>query len=155
MKRAHVKQTYRLDAELARLVAERARQRRVTKTEVVEAALASVLSPDHEERIEAIVTRRLDRITRLLDRLLWHVDLSNETVALFVRFWLTSTPPSPDAGSKGAQATGAKRYRSFVDSLSRRMEDGPRLKDELSEDYPAALEEKGGIARRDQSPSEK
>ena len=144
MKRGHVKQTFRLDAELARLVTERARQRRVTKTEVVEAALASLLSPDHEEKIEALVTRRLDRMTRLLDRLLWHVDLSNETLALFIRFWLTSTPPAPDAGSKAAQATGARRYRSFVDSLSRRMEEGPRLKDELSEDIPAARREAGG-----------
>jgi len=144
VKRGHVKQTFRLDAELARLVTERARQRRVTKTEVVEAALASLLSPDHEERIEALVTRRLDRMTRLLDRLLWHVDLSNETMALFIRFWLTSTPPAPDAGSKAAQATGARRYRSFVDSLSRRMEEGPRLKDELSEDIPAARWEAGG-----------
>jgi hypothetical protein len=134
VKRSHVKQTYRLDAQLARLVAERARQRRVTKTEVVEAALASLLSPDHEERIEAVITRRLDRMARLLDRLLWHVDLSNETIALFVRFWLTSTPPSPDAGSKAAQAIGAKRYQSFVGSLTRRMEDGPKLSEELSRD---------------------
>lgn len=135
-----MKQTYRLDAELARLVAERARQRRVTKTEVVEAALASLLSPDHEEKIEAVVTGRLDRMTRMIDRILWHVDLSNETMALFVRFWLTSTPPTPDAGSRAAQATGAKRYQSFVDSLARRMEEGPRLNDELSVDHPAAAQ---------------
>ena len=45
---------------------ERARQRRLTRTEVVEAALASLLTPDHEERIEAMVTRRLDRIARQL-----------------------------------------------------------------------------------------
>lgn len=143
MKRGHVKQTYRIDAELVELVEQRARQRRVTKTEVVESALASLLSPDHEERIEAVVTRRLDRMTRLLDRLMWHVDLSNETMALFVRFWLTSTPPSPDSGSRAAQATGAKRYQSFVDSLSRRMEVGPRLKDELSEDCPGTRSEAG------------
>jgi hypothetical protein len=145
VKRGHVKQTFRLDAELAHLVAERARQRRVTKTEVVEAALASLLSPDHEERIEAVLTRRLDRMTRLLDRLLWHVDLSNETMALFVRFWLTSTPPLPDAGSKAAQATGAKRYQSFVNSLSRRMEGGPRLREEVSEDHSAA-QGAGGVS---------
>lgn len=155
MKRGHIKQTYRIDAELARLVAERARQRRVTKTDVVEAALASLLSPDHEEKIEAMLTRRLDRMARLLDRILWHVDLSNETMALFVRFWLTSTPPAPDAGSKAAQATGAKRYQSFVDSLSRRMEGGPRLKEELSEDYAATPRERTGLGAPDQSASEK
>lgn len=134
MRRGHLKQTFRLDAELVRLVAERASQRRVTKTEVVEAALASLLSPDHEERIEAALTRRLDRLSRQLDRLEWHVELSNEAFALFIRFWLTSHPPQAEAGSKEAQAIGLRRYRSFVDSLARRMEAGPKLKDELSED---------------------
>lgn len=136
MKQGHIKQTFRLDAELARLVAERARLKRVTKTEVVEAALASLLSPDHEERLEAVMVRRLDRMSRQIDRLLWHVELSNEALALFVRFWLVSNPPLPDAASKAAQAMGAQRYRGFVDSLSKRMEGGPKLRDELSEEVP-------------------
>lgn len=133
MKKAHVKQTYRLDAELARLVAERARTRRVTRTEVVEAALASLLSPDHEERIEAVVTRRIDRLTRRLDRLAWQLDLSNEALALFVRFWLTSNPPLPEEAVRSAQASGTKRYQGFVDALARRMETGPRLGEEMGE----------------------
>jgi len=134
--RGHVKQTYRLDADLVQLVRDRARQRRVTKTEVVEAALASLLSPDQEERIEAVMARRLDRLARQLDRLEWHVELSNEAFALFIRFWLTNNPPLPDAATKAAQAIGLKRYRSFVESLARRMEAGPRLREELSEEVP-------------------
>jgi predicted transcriptional regulator len=130
----HIKQTFRLDAELVRLVAERARQRRVTRTEIVEAALASLLSADHEERLEAALTRRIDKLARGVDRLEWNIDLANEAFALFVRFWLTSTPPLPDAAGPAAQATGKKRWEGFVDSLSRRMEGGPRLADELSRD---------------------
>jgi len=134
----HAKMTFRIDVHLARLLAERARARRVSQTEVVEAALASLLSPDSEEKVEAVLTRRLDRLTRDLDRLAWHVDLSNEAFALFVRFWLTNNPPLPDAAMKAAQATGKKRYNAFVDSLTRRMEVGPRLKDEMSEDRDGA-----------------
>lgn len=133
----HTKMTFRIDAHLARLLVERARSRRVSQTEVVEAALASLLSPDGEEKAEAILVKRLDRLTRDLDRLAWHVDLSNEAFALFVRFWLTSNPPLPEAAMKAAQATGKKRYNAFVDSLTRRMEIGPRLKDELSEERDA------------------
>lgn len=44
--------------------------------------------------------------------------------------------PLPDAASKAAQATGLKRYRSFVESLARRMEAGPKLRDELSDEVP-------------------
>lgn len=136
MTKAHIKQTFRLDAELVRLVAERARQRRVTRTEIVEAALASLLSADHEERLEAALTKRIDKLARALDRLEWNLDLSNEAFALFVRFWLTSTAPLPEAALPAAQATGRKRWEGYVDSLSRRMEIGPRLADELSRDLP-------------------
>lgn len=137
MRKGHIKQTFRLDAEIARLLAERAALRRVAKTEVVEAALASLLSPDHEEKIEAILTRRLDRMSRQLDRLFWHVELSNEAFALFVRFWLTNNPPLPDAAMRAAQASGLRRYKAFVETLARRMETGPKLRDELSEERPS------------------
>lgn len=134
MRKPHVKQTFRLDSGLSRLLDNHARARKVTRTDVVEAALASLLSPDHEERIEAILTRRLDRMSRLLDRLEWHVELTNETLALFIRFWLTNNPSLPDAAQKAAQASGKKRWQAFVESLSRRMEAGPKLQEELSRD---------------------
>lgn len=132
-RKPHSKQTFRLDEGLAKLLAERARSRGVSRTEVVEAALASLLSTDQEERVEAVLARRLDRLSRQLDRLEWHVELSNEAFALFVRFWLTSNPPLPDTAMKAAQATGKKRWQGFVDSLSRRMELGPKLRDELGD----------------------
>lgn len=125
------KMTFRVDAHLARQLAERARSRRVSQTEVLEAALASMLTPDHEERIEAVLTKRLDRLTRHLERLEWQVELSNEAFAIFVRFWLTSNAPLPDEAMRAAQATGKKRYQAFVESLARRMETGPKLRDEV------------------------
>ena len=134
MTKASIKQTFRLDAELVRLVAERARQRRVTRTEIVEAALASLLSADHEERLEAALTKRIDKLARGLERLEWNLDLSNEAFALFVRFWLTSTAPLPDTALPAAQATGKKRWDGFVESLSRRMESGSKLADAISRD---------------------
>lgn len=132
MRKPSVKRTFRLDAVLARQLDERASSRRITRTDIVEAALASLLTPDHEERLEAILTRRLDRLSRQLDRLEWHVELSNEAFALFVRSWLVNSPPLPDAALRAAQATGRKRWEAFIDSLSRRMELGPKLGDELS-----------------------
>ena len=134
MRKPHVKHTFRLDPILARLLDDHARSRRVTRTDVVEAALASLLSPDHEERIEAILTRRLDRMSRTLDRLEWHVELTNETIALFIRSWLTSNPPLPEAALKAAQASGKQRWLAFVETLSRRMEAGPKLAAELSKE---------------------
>lgn len=125
------KMTFRIDAHLARQLSERARTRRVSQTEVLEAALASMLTPDSDERIEAVVTKRLDRLARQLERLEWHVELSNEAFAIFVRFWLTSNAPLPDEAMRAAQATGKQRYQAFVESLAKRMDAGPRLRDEI------------------------
>lgn len=129
-----MKQTFRLDAELVRLMVDRAQQRRLTRTEIVEAALASLLTPDHDERLEALVTRRLDRMSRQLDRIEWQAELGAEALALFVRHWLTHSAPAPDAALPAAQAVGKKRWEGFVDALSRRMELGPKLRDEISDD---------------------
>lgn len=138
MKKPSVKRTFRLDAALCRHLDERARSRRVTRTDIVEAALASLLSPDQEERLEAVLARRLDRLSRQIDRLEWHVELSNEAVALFVRSWLTNNPPLPDAALSAAQATGKKRWEAFVDTLTRRMELGPKFYEEVSGEGPSS-----------------
>ncbi|MGN7929137.1 CopG family transcriptional regulator [Sphingopyxis sp. 22461] len=132
MSRAHIKQTFRLDAGLVRSVEDRARQRGTTKTEVVEAALTTMLLPQDQDRAEALLIRRLDRLVRLLERLEWHTDLTNETLALFVRHWLTSTTPIPDAALAAAQATGKRRWEGFVDALAKRMDGGAKLAAELS-----------------------
>lgn len=140
MRRGHIKQTYRLDAELVRLVAERAQQRRLTRTEIVEAALASLLTPDHDERIEAMVTRRLDRMSRQLDRIEWQGELVSETLALLIRHWLTNTPPLPEAALPAAQSVGKRRWEAFVAALARRMNAGPKLTAELSQDMSGDLQ---------------
>ncbi len=134
MIRSHVKQTFRIETGLSRDLTDLAHRRGLTRTEVLEAALRSFLSPDQEERIEALLTRRLDRIGRQLDRIEWHGEMSGEALALFVRHWLTSTAPLPDDALPAAQASGKRRWEGFVDALSRRMEVGPKLATELMRD---------------------
>jgi predicted transcriptional regulator len=90
------KHTFRLPPDLAAQLADYAHRKRVPQALVVETALSSLLSPDNSERMEAALGRRLDRLTRQIERLERHVTISNEALALFVRFWLTSTPPLPD-----------------------------------------------------------
>src|SRR4249920_1872957 len=87
--------------------------------------------------MEAALGRRLDRMTRQIERLERHIDISNEALALFVRFWLTSTPPLPDAAQPAAQAKGRERYEGFVEALGRRLARGRRLGDEIVRDVGA------------------
>lgn len=119
-----------LSPELGALAA----RHKVSKSQIVEAALASYLSPDAADQREAAITRRLDRLTRAVERLERDVTIGNEALALFVRFWLTTTPPLPDTKREAAQAKGRERYEGFVDSLGRRLAKGNTLAREVSED---------------------
>ena len=101
---------------------------------VVEAALAAHLSPDGADRLEAALTRRLDRMTRQLELIERHVTISNEALAVFVRFWLTSTPALPDTALPAAQTKDRERYEGFVEALGRRLARGRKLADEMSRD---------------------
>ena len=101
---------------------------------IVEAALASHLSPDGADRLEAALARRLDRMTRHMERIERHVTISNEALAVFVRFWLTSTPPLPDTALAAAQTKGRERYEGYVEALGRRLARGRKLADEVIRD---------------------
>lgn len=68
---------------------------------------------------------------RQIERLERHVKISNEAIALFVRFWLTSTPPLPDTSQAAAQVKGRERYEGFVEALGRRLARGRTLADEI------------------------
>ncbi len=131
-RRPRVKQTYRIPPELLGQLADHARARKVSQVAIVEAALASFLSPDGADRLEAALSRRLDRSNRSLERLEWQLELATEALSLFIRFWLTSNPPLPDTARAAAQAMGRERWEGFVESLNRRMELGPKLSSELS-----------------------
>lgn len=143
------KHTFRLPPDLAGKLADYANRKRVPQALVVEAALASHLSPDGADRLEAALARRLDRMTRQIERLERHVTISNEALALFIRFWLTSTPPLPDTAQPAAQAKGRERYEGFVEALGRRLARGRTLADELVTDIAAA--EPGSAAETGES----
>ena len=76
-------------------------------------------------------------MSRGIERLERHVTISNEALAVFVRFWLTSTPPLPDAALPAAQAKGRERYQGFVEALGRRLARGKLLADEVVSDFDA------------------
>jgi predicted transcriptional regulator len=128
------KHTFRLPPDLAIKLADYATRKRVPQALIVETALASFLSPDAAERLEGALGRRLDRLTRAVERLERHVTITNEALALFVRFWLTATPPLPDTAQPAAQAKGRERYEGYVEALGRRLARGRTLANEISQD---------------------
>lgn len=58
-------------------------------------------------------------------------------MALFIRFWLTITPPLPNDAQAAAQAKGRERFEGFVEALGRRLQKGRSFLREIPEDIRA------------------
>lgn len=127
-----------LEPDILRVLAAYAARRDQSRSLIAEAAIASFLSPDAAERQEAAMAKRLDQLDRRLQRLERDVGIAVETLAVFVRFWLTTTPPLPEPAQAAARAKGGERYDAFLDALGRRLAKGPALRQEIAEDVQAA-----------------
>ena len=106
----------------------------VTKAAIVDAALAAFLSPEAEERRDALILRRLDRVDRRAARLERALTVTAETLALFVRYYLTMTPPLPEQDRRAAQALGRERFEGFIEQLAKRLASGTSLSVQVLED---------------------
>ncbi|MCA1438205.1 CopG family transcriptional regulator [Bradyrhizobium sp. BRP20] len=120
--------------EMLRQITDLADRKKLSRSAIVEAAVASFLSPDGEDRREAAFARRLDRLSRQIQRLERDVGVTAETLALFIRFWLTITPPLPNEAQAAAQLKGRERFEGFVEALGRRVQKGQSFLRELPED---------------------
>lgn len=123
--------------------------RGVSKSSVIAAALSSFLSPDGGDQREAALAKRLDRLSRQFDRLERDQSILIETVALYVRYYLTVTIPVPEAQQDAVRAQGRSRYASFIEQLARQIQRGRSLVREVHEEIepasgPLAAEEGGG-----------
>jgi hypothetical protein len=115
-------------------ITELAERKKLSRSAIVEAAVASFLSPDGADKREAAFARRLDRLSRQAQRMERDLGVTAETLALFVRFWLTITPPLPPDAQSAAQIKGRERYEGFVETLGRRLQKGQSFLREIPED---------------------
>jgi len=132
-----------LDPDVMKRLSAYAARREQSMSLIAEAAIASFLSPDADERREAAIAKRLDQQDRRLARLERDVGIAVETLALFIRFWLTTTPPLPEPAAQAARAKAGARYDNFVTALGRRLSEGPKLRQEIPEDVSEATTRSG------------
>lgn len=124
-----------LPPDVVRELDQRARRLKLGKSELARMALASFLSPDGPEQLEAALVKRLDRIGRAIERLERDLQIANEAQALFVRAWLQATPATPQGEARLAmEAKGRERYAGFLDALGRRLASGRSLAKEVLEE---------------------
>jgi DNA-binding transcriptional MocR family regulator len=120
--------------DMLRQIADLADRKKISRSAIVEAAVASFLSPDGADKREAALTRRLDRMTRQIQRIERDLGITAETLALFVRFWLSVTPPLTGEAQAAAQAKGRERYDGFIETLGRRLQKGQSFLREIPDD---------------------
>ena len=96
-----------LPVEMITRINELSERKKIPRSAIVEAAVASFLSPDAADRREAAFTRRMDRLSRQSQRIERDLGVTAETLALFVRFWFCATalPYDPKPPKSWATAT--------------------------------------------------
>ena len=92
-----------IQPEHAKRLEELAAKKGVSKSSIVAAALASWLSPDAGDQREAAIAKRLDRLSRQAERMERDQNIQIETLALFIRYFLTVSTPIPEAHQDAAR----------------------------------------------------
>ncbi|MCW0399135.1 hypothetical protein NB688_002537 [Xanthomonas sacchari] len=136
-----------IQPEHAKRLDELAAKKGVSKSSIVAAALASWLSTDAGEQREAAMAKRLDRLSRQLERLERDQAILIETLALYVRYFLTVSTPLPEAHQEAARAQGRARFEQFVEQLARHLLRGRSLvRDVVGEMQPDAARMEDAVA---------
>jgi hypothetical protein len=134
-----VKLTVYLSSEHDRRLSEWSALRGLAKSEVAAAAIGSFLSPDSADRREAAIAKRLDKLTSQFERIARDHHIEIETLALFIRYFLSVNPAVPEAHQEAARALGKARFTQFIEQLARHLQRGGSLLKEISEEiYPSA-----------------
>ncbi|PDS43309.1 CopG family transcriptional regulator [Rhizobium anhuiense] len=123
-----------LDPAIMTMLSDHAARRDQSQSMIAEAAIASFLSPDAAERREAVIAKRLDQFDRRMTRLERDVGIAVESLAVFIKFWLATTPALPEPAAQAARSKAGERYDQFVTALGRRLAKGPKLRQEIAED---------------------
>lgn len=123
-----------IEREHARRLEELATMKGLSKSSIIAAALASFLSPDSGDQREAAITKRLDRLSRQFDKLERDQNILIETLALYVRYFLTVSTPVPEAHQDAARAQGRARFEQFVERLGRHLLRGRSLVHDVIEE---------------------
>ncbi len=127
----------RLTAYLSHSVADRlelaCKRPGANKSALVDKALDRLLNPERDQQNEAALLRRLDRMTKQLSELHRNQQIVVESLALFVRYYLTITPPLPRSEQEPARSLGNQRFEFFVAQVGRRLAGGQNIVGEVLE----------------------
>jgi hypothetical protein len=94
-----------------------------SKSRLLATAVEAWLDRQGFDALEQRFAVRLDRISGQLERIERNGHVELESLALFVRYMLTVTPPVADEDD-AARAVGRDRFAAFVERVGRRLAGG-------------------------------
>ncbi|MEZ5921520.1 MAG: CopG family transcriptional regulator [Parvularculaceae bacterium] len=146
MKKARLQ--VRLGEKAETLLSRAAERPGVTKASIVEAAIVELLNPKEDSQEYAALIKRLDKLTRAMERLADDASAQTETLALYILYYLCITPPLPEQNRAAAEALGQKRFERFISQVGDRLMGQERFTDTLLEHMglTAATSEQRGEA---------
>ena len=107
------------------------------KSKLTEKALNTLLDPERDLSHDAGTLRRLDSLGRqvaIIDR---HQQVVLESLGLFIRYYLTVTPPLSKSEQEPARAKGHQRFEFFISQLGKRLSGSQTLVSEVMEKITA------------------
>jgi hypothetical protein len=103
------------------------------KSKLTETALSQLLSPKAEDHQDAVLSRRLDRLTRDVGVINRHQQIVIESLGLFIRHYLITSPTVPPSEQQATQALGHQRFQRFIEQLGRRLASTTTFANEITE----------------------
>tara|TARA_R110001606_G_scaffold353734_4_gene504398 strand:- start:269 stop:736 length:468 start_codon:yes stop_codon:yes gene_type:complete len=106
----------------------------LSESVIVDRALTAYRVGEADNQREAAITRRLDRLTRQFGRIERDNLVLAETLATFVHYFLTVTPPMPANQVEAARAKGDLRFDLFIRQVAEALRSGQRILQNAVED---------------------
>lgn len=125
MKAERIRHQFLLEPALSERLDTLARHPGATKSEIVAKAIEAFFERRGESELDQRYGKRLDRISRDLDRLRRDAEAILESLALFIRFNITLNAHTP-APDKATQAIAQERFQKFVEQVGRQIAGGKK-----------------------------
>ena len=113
---------------------------RLSRSAVMSRALRQLLSPEHQEERERVLTDNLDRLYWRLhnhaDRVDGDLRLVKEMLTLFVRTFYNHVPELPPEVREAAAMQGERRLRRFMEVLAENVGTGKSRLERMPEEAP-------------------
>jgi len=129
----------RIDNLLAEELRRMAKLRNTTESSIVEESIRVFLSQTDSE---TLIIKRLERVSRQLTRFSKDQELLSETLATFIKVYLTLTPDLESNQKSSAESRGVQRFERFLSIVSKAFIDdkrfGPMVEDKIAENTTGA-----------------